>query len=377
MSFMEKLAWQVKLSTGLDELRELKADWLELEAQSGDPYACFQSYAWCWAWAETWCGQASAYTPQIFRIYHGDVLVGLLPMMTGKTAGLRVLCFLGEPHTQTGTVLHKEHLDVSQGLELCLEQMRSMPVDAITLNALPDGSPLALLLKDDLQPDPAEFMAITGSDEHLDAKAYYQSLSRNRKKDFCKKKKRLEEMGELIYRTIPAGDDEFITFAKQSVEMKRRWLKNTHTLTSGLAWKDAVQFAENLNLVSGTYRPEIQLLTLSDQPIAISINMVGKGMRSCYMSAYDLSLTEASPGTVIHQLSMQQSVDEGLLGYNFLGHQTYFKNLWTNQRVPLVRYQQSLTFKGRIWIDLWANRLKPTAKSILSNFHKKPANKAS
>jgi len=377
MSFMETLVWQVKLSTGLDDMRELKADWLALEAQTGDPYACFQSYAWCSAWAQTWCADNAHYTPYIFQIYHGDALVALLPMMISDVAGLRVLCFLGEPHTQTGTVLTKQFIDISQGLEIVMQQMRAAPVDAIMLNAIPEGSPLALHLNDRLKPDPANFMAITSSDGHTDSQSYYRALSRNRKKDFCKKTKRLENMGKLVYSTVLAGRENFVDFARQAIEMKRLWLKCTHTLTSDLSWKDASTFVENLNQNSGTYRAEIQMLTLSGQPIAISINLVGQGMRSCYMSAYDLSLTEASPGTVIHQLSMQQSVDEGLLGYNFLGHQTYFKNLWTNQRVELLRFQQPLTLKGRLWLDLWANRIKPTVKFFLRKIHKQTANKAS
>lgn len=361
----ENRFWRVEYRTGVQHIRDLEADWVTLEAQCDDPYACFQSYAWCHAWAEAWCTDASNIQPCIYLIYKNDQLVALLPMMISHISGLKILSILGEPHTQTSCLLAQQGIDLSIGLDLLFETLKQADADAITLNAVPHDSPLAGFLDNEMTADPAEYMSITHRGDHATAQSYFKSLSRNRRRDFARKMRRLEDIGKLSHRTIPLHFDEFGVLARRAIEMKREWLKEKRSISSGLSWKDIDVFVENLARPDGGFIPEIQVLKIDDRPAAISINLVGHGMRSCYLSSYDLSLADASPGTVMHQLSIQQSIDEGLIGYNFLGHPTAFKTMWANSETPLLRYQHSLTRKGTIWIDLWANRIKPNTKRLL------------
>ena len=110
---------------------------------------------------------------------------------------------------------------------------------------------------------------------------------------------------------------------------------------------------------------EIEALCVAHAPVAICLNLVGKNVRHCYLSAYDNRYSDASVGTLIHQHAIQSSVDDGFSAYSFLGHPTPFKKMWANDTVTLLCYRKAITRRGRIWLIGWMMMLRPMVKKLL------------
>ena len=87
----------------------------------------------------------------------------------------------------------------------------------------------------------------------------------------------------------------------------------------------------------------VETLSIDGKEIAICIILDGNSMRHCYLSAYDPEFTSTSPGTLLHQYSIHNSIDTGLSCLNFLGFPTHFKRLWATETETLLRYQQALS----------------------------------
>ena len=360
--------WHIETLKSLADIRRNAFRWIELEEQSEDPQAVFQSFAWCEAWAEVYCKTSdNAYEPRIFFISRADTLIAILPMMVETHMGARVLTLFGEPHSQIANVLTRRNSDTSDGLKLCMAQAALLAgADVMALGPIPEGSPLLTASDPQHQSaDPAENITLCQWPNDETVETYLKSQSRNIRKNFKRRSRLIAEEGETRFQQFTPLDDEFKSFVKLALAWKRDWLKRSGAFSLGLSMSGVDSFLSGFSGRDTVFQPVLDVLYLNDQPISISINMVGHGIRHCYLSAYNHEFGDLSPGTLATHISIHNSIKSGETGYSFLGFPTPYKAVWSNKHIPLLRYHNALTLRGKIWLLVWIRNARPLAKRML------------
>ncbi|MEM8749818.1 MAG: GNAT family N-acetyltransferase [Pseudomonadota bacterium] len=360
--------WRIDTLKTAADIRKHAYQWLDLERRSADPNAAFQGYVWCEAWLSVYCRPDSGIEPRVFFIYFADTLVAVLPMMVQSHMGARVLTNLGEPHSQLANALCDVTVDCTDGLRLCISQAALLAqADVMALGPLPARSPLVAVLGHDvLTPDPAEYISLIEWPTSTTSESYLQSLSKNKRKTFNKKYRRLTELGEVEFKRLGPQDTGFRPAIEQALKLKREWLRREGLYSLGLTYTDVDQFLTSFVAHDGAFHIEAETVHVDGSVLSICINLVGNGVRHCYLSAYDDALAEHSPGTIGHQISVQHTIDDSLQAYSFLGYPTRYKAVWSNAQEPLLRYQLALNAKGATWLRCWTNGLRPLAKRLMT-----------
>lgn len=366
-------SWNIETLSSTADIRKNAFRWLDLERNSINPHAAFQSYVWCESWAATFCeNNPDLPQPRIFLISRGDTLVAILPMMVSRHLGAKMLTLFGEPHSQIANALVRAGVDCRDGLRLCVEQAAFLTdSDMVALGPIPADSNLAQALDEQyLSPDPAEAMSLVQWEGANRSEDYVASLTKNRRKDFNQKFNRLSKLGRVEMRRFEVSDEDFKPMVLKALSFKRQWLEKNGIVSVGLSRKNISTFLTRFVPHDAGFMPEVEALFVGGKVVAINIQIAGRGMTHCYLSAYDLQYVEFSPGTLLHQLSIRNCVDDGLIGFNFLGYPTHFKNMWASDRVPLVRYKRAVTFKGKMWLNVWTDTLRPSLKSVFMHARK-------
>ena len=360
-------SWRFKCLSDLSEIHLHAVHWRRLEKKCDNAYAAFQSYSWCESWVRTFCPSDSNCSPRVWLISRGTKLVAILPLMKVTQNGLVTIALLGEPHSQISNILSLPDEDCVEGIRLCLAQCgRSDNADIIALGPIPDNSRLAKALDPKtVSKDPADYLSILTWEDSANGDDYMKGLSRNRRKDIGKKERRLEDMGDVSFTQHRASEENLSPLIDLALRWKHEWLARTGTISNGLSRDHVDRFLAQIDSSAEGFDLEMEALRLNGDAIALTINLVGKGVRHCYLTSYDNDLAVVSPGTLIHQRAILASLGEGKTAYNLLGFPSQFKAKWTNHTIDLIRCQIGLTLKGRLWISIWTNRLRPLAKRAL------------
>lgn len=365
--------WRIETLKSLADIRRNAFRWIELERQSKDPHAVFQGFAWCEAWAEVYCkAQNGSYEPRIFFISRGSTLVTILPMMVETHMGARVLTLFGEPHSQLANVLTHSDIDPSDGLKLCIAEAALLAgADVMALGPIPDDSPLIAVCEDHgLSKDPAESISICQWPNGQTVDEHLMTLSKNSRKDFNRKSRLIAEEGTVRFERFTALNAEFKSLVNLALIWKKEWLERNGTFSLGLSMSGVDTFLAGFSGRDTSFQPDVDVVFLDDEPIAISVNVTGCGVRHSYLSAHNHQFHELSPGTLATHIAIHESIKSGENAFSFLGFPTTFKAIWTNHSVPLWRYHNTLTLRGKIWLVVWTRSLRPAAKRVLTYLRK-------
>ena len=380
----EAVSWRIETLSDLNAIHRHAADWQALELECSDPYAAFQSYAWCEAWVASFCTPSAGREtgaaneteqamegprqPVVQLIYQNELLIGILPLMMTRHRGARVLSMLGEPHSQIASVLMRKNVDCYDGLRLSLEMAQeACRCDLVSIGPLPENNVLLDIFDSQhLTNDPAIEMSLVSWPKIWQVSDYVAQLSKNRRKDFNRKLRMLQQMGTPRHQHFYAGDEKFDALVRWSVEQKIKWLQCKGIYSHGLTHEGLDDFLSKVRGQKGGFELEVEALFLGDKVIASNINLVGKGVRQCYLSAYDPQFEIVSVGTLLHQYSIRSAIEDGYGGMNYLGHPTLFKSMWAKEKIQLLRYQKAHTSRGRIWLSLWLQTVRPAVKASLT-----------
>jgi len=117
-------------------------------------------------------------------------------------------------------------------------------------------------------------------------------------------------------------------------------------------------------VAAGLPTGQVQLLRLQagHQEVGYLYNFVHGGQVLAYQSGFHFGLTERNhhPGLVTHAMAVQQALDAGLQGYDFLAGEARYKAQLGHQRYPMT----SLTLH-RFSVGLWLEEAWRRARGLL------------
>jgi CelD/BcsL family acetyltransferase involved in cellulose biosynthesis len=256
-------------------------------------------------------------------------LVGALPLVVRRRAGLRVASFMGDRQAVLPDVLLAPGTDG----DVCEQLVRRLSCDVVDFHGLPAGSRIASALGprlDAIARVEAPVLDIAGGWE-----AVYQAKTSSKKRNLHRRRRRqLGELGRLevaVARTrdelVPALEEAFALHA-------RRWEGrpdgSCFATSAGRRFHRAV--VERLAEIEV---PRIVTLRLDGRAIAFHYYFALAGSMYVHRLAFDPALGRYSPGLVNTLDAIEAAAREGLTRVEFLGGDERYKVELADRFEPL------------------------------------------
>jgi CelD/BcsL family acetyltransferase involved in cellulose biosynthesis len=192
--------------------------------------------------------------------------------------------------------------------------------------------------------------------------ALTQSVSRNLRSQVVRRRRALENEGDLQLRTVTGGQEAEIAFEHvlrlEAAGWKGR--QGTAMLTDPKLLRLHRTFARRA-ASRGWLR--LYLLELDGELIAADYGCSFADRGFLLKTAYDERYNQLSPGLVLRAEVLRACIAEGLHGYDFLGGSEAYKLRWASElreRVSLIAYRGGATLPERLY---WS-RVRPRLKRV-------------
>jgi CelD/BcsL family acetyltransferase involved in cellulose biosynthesis len=181
--------------------------------------------------------------------------------------------------------------------------------------------------------------------------------------------RRLQESGELRYRTYDAlpGAAECLEVYRD-IEL-RSW-KDDRGVGIGRDGDYAAFYREMANVFGRSGAFVIRLLHAGERTVAGTFGLLFDGVYYSLQIAHDREFDRCSPGTYLESLEIEECFASGYREYEFLGGFLNNKSRWTSS----YRYTTQLhvfrrtTYLGLLYV--WSFRIKPRIKELIRPFMK-------
>ena len=205
------------------------------------------------------------------------------------------------------------------------------------LDIFPHQSSASFSHSGSLNPDPAAFLA--------------ERLSKDTAKKLRKKRKRLEAMGKLTYRTAnSAGDVARILDAFFLLKLER--FRQKH-IASDFETPQARSYLERA-CCPRPDRPaaiDLHALFLGERVIAIFGGAMHQRHLHLMFNAFDMDepIAKSSPGELLLQNVLEDACRCGAAGFDLGIGEARYKNTWCEHAEPMFDSVLAITRRGRAW----------------------------
>lgn len=340
--------------TVFSSLALLEPLWTAFEQHAHSTF--YQSFLWCRAWGET-VGKANGIKIRIVTATdrHGKTIF-ILPLQIRRHFGIRVLEWLGTPHTTYGHGLFApEFLDEAGGwLSRYWPEIVKLtgPADAVFLTNMPE------IL--DEKPHPLrQLFNLRGSNRcyRMALNANYDSLlSRKRSKEtrryYRKKERALITLGQLSF-DPPATKMEThetlrIMFEQQE---KRLGEHGIHGVFGAIERDFIYRLADLQDQANPVFLP--YALKFNDKILAVMLGGVhANAFWAMISSLAETQLRKYSPGDLALRRSIEASCKRGLAHFDFAAGDTPYKMHWADTVTPLHMLLSALNARALPWVWL-------------------------
>ena len=358
--------------SGLTEIADLKNDWKKLAQLGAEPFTYFQSFDWSYKWCEQFSSSNPGEVhdkPQVFVLRHEGRVAMILPLIINKSrAAVKVLVRMTDPLGQYTNLLHDPELfDVALGKQVIDMIKQTTSCDAIAMNHIPAESLLADIADGDGFREREEHKSsMLNLDLIEDWDEYSKTLSKSQRRTRKRKRKQLEEMGELRFEVHFADTAEYKHLVEECLKMKRVWLEETGRREGILHDEKTQEFLTGLDCETDAQGQHegalVMALLLDGVPIGLEIGMISNRDYYSFLGAIDWKYNKYSPGVVQMEDSQKWAKDQGLRYYDFLGDPSQYKSSWTNVTSDLVCQHIPVTPAGYLYCWMWKTAVKPKLK---------------
>jgi CelD/BcsL family acetyltransferase involved in cellulose biosynthesis len=261
-------------------------------------------------------------------------LVGALPLMVRRRAGVRILEFVGGRHAVLADVLVAPGEDGSIAREL-VAQLASVRHDAADFFGLPAESRLVASGSLALRRLPRLEAPVLDISAGWDAT--YREKTTSKKRNLHKRRRRqLAELGRVTTdvvrdaKRLPAALEEALRL--HAMRFADRPDASEFTTPSGRRFHRAA-----LGRIAGNDVARIVLLRLDDRAIAFHYYFALSGTMYVHRLAFDPAYAKFSPGLVNTLDALEAAASEGLAKVEFLGRDERYKLELADGFEPLER----------------------------------------
>lgn len=350
----------------IEGFKALEPEWHTLFTNIGRGPHIFQSYNWIWHWTRHCLKPSQKLLILTARI--DSELVVIAPLLMEKKAGIKIIKWVGEPVSQYGDILIKEHANalhwLKEGFNFLCDTVKP---DLFYLRKTRFDSALTPLLENYeatiLEEYAAPYIESLGATNFTEFNKRYSQRSRKSKR---RHRRKLEEKGTLKFEIHTAGP-EAKRAAAHAIRLKRDWLKAMNRVSPAFQSKAIDNFFTDICEKNG--RPAglvVSELTLDGRPVAIEIGIRQGNYYGAHLGAYDPAFRAHSPGSLQMQDTIAALIEDGVEVIDLFAPKDNYKSEWTDLSVPVYDFGYAITYRGAACQKLLLEIIRPLVKTILA-----------
>jgi CelD/BcsL family acetyltransferase involved in cellulose biosynthesis len=366
-------ALQIDLVRECDGLALLASEWNALFEHAGRPGQVFQTHAFAMQFVAAYdlCHRHQASeTPCACRLAiltarRSGRLVLVWPLVETRRFGLRHLGWLGEPVAQYGDVLLDPAEPVVQTLSAAYDHLRvRLSPDVVRLRKVRADAAIA------------PFLSTLGiaTTEHAEAplvtlraggSAFEDRQSGKAKKNRRRLRRRLEELGSVAFREIPATDDATLAITTALFD-KRDWLQRRGLVAPALADRRIDKF-----LIAAAADPTRQTgcsvfeLTLDGRQIALALGFRCRSRLMLHLITYAADIEKYGAGVLNLEAILRLAENEGLDAVDLLPPKAEYKLDWADCTIAVADHVGPVSVRGWLMSPLIERIAIPATKRVL------------
>jgi CelD/BcsL family acetyltransferase involved in cellulose biosynthesis len=355
--------YTVKKISDLSEFESLRGEWDQLAEKQG-VYAPFLCFDWFKIWLKSFL---DAHQLLILLLYEKDRIVGIAPFLASqekfKSIPVRKIELIGNVYSPTRGFIFTEtgpnnkKIYLSKIIDYFFKDFREW--DVIDLNPISVEDQNRLIIKsiiDDGKWNISEETSYINwyiEDINYSGNEYLSKRSKDVRHEVKRRRKRLEELGDLEFKVIK-GDDKEV----------EKYIDLYYQVYSS-SWKKEERIGPNFHRDLGRLAAEkgwlrLGFLFLNGAPIATQFRIVHKDYCYFLKTAYDDAYKKYGLGTVILSEMIRYLIDyEGVRKIDFGPGDESYKSYWASDKREMKRILVfNKNFKGNC-LAIMNNKILP------------------
>jgi CelD/BcsL family acetyltransferase involved in cellulose biosynthesis len=351
----------------------LEVEWNDLFARAGRPTHVFQSFNFCWHWANHYLGSSpggvAGLKLSIVTGRRDGRLIMVWPLVSQRVRGITQTFWMGSPVGQYGDVLLDGEIDALPAMRAALEFLRARTnSDLLRLRRVRSDSNVAPLMRaigaEVTDHHHAPYMDLAAAKDFAHFEQRYSGKTRKNRRRLAR---RLEEKGTVEFVRLHGGE-EARALAVEAVKLKARWLKDRGLVSNAIA--DERMSCLFADLAEGYQKPVnciVSALKSNGEAAALEVSFTCKGRLSMHLIAFNLEYEKSGAGVLLLEQSLKNGYAEGLAIYDMLAPGDPYKFDWCDQSDAVFDWAKPLSFKGYLYARLYLAFLRGRAKALLKS----------
>jgi CelD/BcsL family acetyltransferase involved in cellulose biosynthesis len=318
----------IEMISNTDDFEALAPEWDDLVRAMPRP-SPFLLHGWLTEWYRHYAGRAEL---NVHVARRDGRLVGALPLVQRRRAGLRVATFIGGSESALRDILLAAGED-GQTCEALARRLAESCYDVVDLHGLPAGSRIAAALGPRLEVIQRVEAPVLDIAKGWDA--VYRAKTSSKKRSLHRRRRRqLAELGTLEV-SVARSLDELQPALEEAFELHaRRWEGRPDG--SGFVTATGRRFHRaTLRRLAAIDVPRIVTLRLAGRAIAFHYFFALEGCMYVHRLAFDPALSRFSPGVVNTLDAIEAAAHEGVQRVEFLGGDERYKLELADRFEPL------------------------------------------
>jgi CelD/BcsL family acetyltransferase involved in cellulose biosynthesis len=361
---------ELQLITDRAAFDALEAEWNELFARTANPTHVFQTFNFCWHWANHYLVRSSEGPALKLSIVTGrrdGRLVMVWPLVSERVRGITQTFWMGTPVAQYGDVLIESGAEALTHMRAALDFLRAQTKsDLLRLRHVRADSNVARLMlaigADVADRQLAPYMDLRSAGDFAQFEQRYSAKTRKNRRRLAR---RLAEKGPVEFVRVRGGQ-EARALAIEAVKLKACWLKERGLLSNAIAdERTANLFAD---LAEGGVKPAgcvVSGLKSDGETAALELSFTCKGHLAMHLIAFNLAYEKSGAGVLLLEQSLRNGYDEGLDVYDMLAPADPYKFDWCDQSHETIDWVKPLSLKGYLYARLYLDFLRAHVKAML------------
>jgi CelD/BcsL family acetyltransferase involved in cellulose biosynthesis len=347
----------------------LEPEWDALFERSGRDTQVFQTFAWCWHWANHYLPADAPGGPALAVVTarRNGRLIMIWPLVSEQASGLRQLAWMGEPVSQYGDVVMEDGADAASVLRQAWDFLTSkLAPDLVRLRKVRGDSVIAPLLAElgamPTQQQRAPYLDLGSAESFA---AYEQRYSPRSRRNRRRLARRFAERGETGFERH-CGGERARALSGIAIALKRAWLKDRGLVSLALHNPRTTDFFADV--AEAAQRPtgcQVSALTCNGEAAAIEITFRCKTRIVMHIIVFNLDYERAGAGALMLEETIARACGNGCRTFDLLAPDDAYKLDWADDSVAVDDWALALTFKGRAYARLYLGFVRSTAKRLI------------